>query len=546
MTRDNNNRLYLVLLAGLGVLQFFVLLGHGSLWDIDEGMHAVIAQNMIATGDWVTPVFNGAAFLDKPALCNWLVAGSFGIFGYTEFAARVPSALAAFGCIFLVYSMGRQACDSETGLLAAIVLATSLMFAIVARIVIYDLPFVFFTTLAMYIFCMALLREEWRDGHFVGFYVACGLAVLAKGPIGFALPAAIIGVFVLVQRRWSLLRELHMPLGLLVFLAVVSPWYVLMEHAHPGYLEYFIIKQHFANFLGSSGSFTARHPEPWFFYLPYLLAGMFPWTVFLPQSLYRAARVPRGWHREFSRLCLAWVAVVLLVFSVASSKLPTYILPMFPAAALLIGRYCRDLLQAGESDSRRGARLGLALASGLLLAGLVYVLVADPWAPLGQKYGLEPVELTVAVAGVAMLLAGAWLSSLARRGSLTMAALAGVSPFLVLFLTWSVVPDVQPYRSSRDIGVAYDRMLPAGEKMVFCGQLFDSAMFYTGREALLLYDRSALDKYLSAGVPAIVNLTSNECAGVLHDALNSVTVLGDKAIVARARQPTPTHSSAAP
>ena len=165
----------LVFLTVLCASLYLFDLGGRDLWDIDEGMHAVIAQNMLVTGDWVTPVFNGEAFLDKPPLFNWLTALSFLVFGATEFAARLPAALAGLGTVLVTYGLARRLYGKATGLVAGIVLATSLEMIIVSRIVQYDVPFILFTTLALYFYARSTYDPENSRASVLLLYGAAGL-----------------------------------------------------------------------------------------------------------------------------------------------------------------------------------------------------------------------------------------------------------------------------------------------------------------------------------------------------------------------------------
>lgn len=533
MRRDRTTIIHLAILIALCAVQFFAFLGHSALWDIDEGMHAVMAKNMVLTGDWITPVFNGEPFFDKPALFNWLGALSFGLFGFTEFAARAPAALAGLGCVVLTYLIGRRAYGPTAGLLAGVVLATSLEFAIISRVVQYDIPFTFFTTLALYVFCVSLIGEDKHRHHFLWFYVATGLAILTKGPLGLFLPSMVIALYIVQQRRWSLLSEMRIPAGIAVLFVVVAPWYLLVERANPGYLEYFFLRQHLATFLGEASTYVGRHPEPWYFYLPYLVVGLFPWSFLLPQSVVSGLQKARGPERAFTIVFVIWAGAMLLFFSAASSKLATYILPMFPAAALLIGRYGQRWLDAPLREARLGTIAGLGCAV-LLFVGLgMYVLTANPWPALELKYGVEAVELNSIILAICVLLAAALLAALRSRRASVLFALTAVTPLFVGFLVWFVVPDILPYRSAKDIGLAYDGLLDPGEKMVFHGQMLDSALFYTGREAIVLPSENALQEFLSTDEVAfaIVRSRTPDPATGLQGKFHVIEVIGNKAII---------------
>ena len=159
MRRKDEVRLVVILVA-LCLVVFFFRLGASPLWDIDEGMHAATAKEMVLTGDWITPRHNGEPFYDKPPLFNWLTALSFQVLGFTELAARLPAALLGLGCVVVTYLLGRRIFDPATGFLGGAILATSILFVILARAVVHDMSLAFFMTLTLFLFYMGLEDEE--------------------------------------------------------------------------------------------------------------------------------------------------------------------------------------------------------------------------------------------------------------------------------------------------------------------------------------------------------------------------------------------------
>lgn len=387
--------LYLASLLLVSSMMLFYGLGGRVLWDIDEGMHAVMAQNMLLTGDWVTPVFNGEPFYDKPVLFNWLCAISFSLFGFTDFAARLPAAVAGLGCVLLTYLIGRKLYHPMAGILAGLIMVTSLEFAVLSRMVQYDVPFTFFTTLSLYFLCCAIRDTHRRARNMLYFYVAAALAVLTKGPLGLFIPLLALGCYVVVGRRFRLLPDMQFPMGAAIIVAIVVPWYVLMERANPGYLQYFLTNQHLANVIGAVGDASPRHPEPFHYYVPVLFAGLFPWSIMLLQALRRATR-------SMSVLLLIWIASIFAFFSLADSKLSTYILPAFPAAAVLLARYWYRFLEYPDERTRRGMLFGAAIAFLLLTALAGYTIVADPWIYWEQERGLDWTRVEILAAALAI------------------------------------------------------------------------------------------------------------------------------------------------
>jgi 4-amino-4-deoxy-L-arabinose transferase-like glycosyltransferase len=526
--------LYVSGLVAISLLFIFVRLGGRALWDIDEGMHSVIAQNMVNSGDWITPVFNGEPFLDKPPLFNWLGAACFSLFGFSESVARLPSAILGLGCVLITYLLGRQVKSRATGFVAAIILVTSLEFMVLSRMVQYDVPFTFFTTLSLYFFCSALLLEQYRTPYLVGFYIATALAILTKGPLGLLLPATAIGLFLMQQRRWSYLREMKISLGASLIALIAAPWFLLMEAANPGYLEYFVMHQHLGNFFAIMGSNSSRHPEPIYYYLPVLIAGMFPWSMLVPQAFIAAIKGRVGTVGNSSTLLLAWIVSIFVFFSLASSKLLSYILPVFPAIAVLLGAY---LVEFGRSENRDRPwrKLVRPAGAGLLVIGsaTVYVLFADPWAPDAQMLGFEwhhfewlLVSLTVVAAVVPLIL-------LVNRYVSAFALASLIMPILLFYVLIEVAPRMDTYKSGRDIGLEYAQTLGPGQKMIFANKELDSAMFYANRESVTLRNEQEIRSILNSDRVTYLVLTRNSDAAtdrILND-YYVIRNLGNKSIV---------------
>jgi len=520
----------LVFLTVLCASLYFFDLGGRDLWDIDEGMHAVIAKNMLLTGDWVTPIFNGEAFLDKPPLFNWLTALSFLVFGTTEFAARLPAALAGLGTVLVTYGLARRLYGKATGFIAGIVLATSLEMIIVSRIVQYDAPFIFFSTLAMYFYVRSTEDAENSRASVLLFYGAAGLAALTKGPIGLFIPLVVIGAHSLITRRRRYISQFVSPLGLLTFAAVVVPWYVLMERANPGYLYYFAVHQHFANLIGGSGIMQPRHAEPFYYFVPVLFAGLLPWSLLLPQAIARAMTKDRSAEALF---LVCWVACIFLGFSIAASKLSTYILPMFPGAAILVARYWQESMWEPLKDARRGLLLGCAALTLVLSISAAYVIVEDPWAYWEFRSGIiwKRFELFMVLMTVLVVIIGALAWTKRQRAAFVGMSL--FSPILIAYVSIALVPGIDAYRGAKSIAQDIDTMLAPGEKLYSAGQLLDSAMFYTGREAVKLQSEAELHDYLDTEERrfVIVRSRARSSDAAFKGDYHVLKVVGNKAIV---------------
>ncbi len=520
------------LIAICGLL-FFAFLGICDLWDIDEGMHAAIAQTMLLSGDWVTPVFNGEAFFDKPVLFNWLNAISFKVFGFTEFAARLPAAVAGLGSVMLVWQLGRQFYGERAGFLAGLILATSLEFMILSRVVQYDIPFTFFVTLALFCFAKGLLSEGDRRFYFLGMYAAMALAVLTKGPIGAVLPGLVIFIYLISTRRLGLLKEMQILPGIIVFMAMVTPWFVLMERANDGYLEYFILKQHLGNFLGGEGAMKPRHPEPFYYYVPILLAGLLPWSALLPQSIVRGWTEKRQGDNGLSRFLVIWVMATFIFFSAATSKLSTYLLPVFPACALLMACYLTDFIDRPRSTARRGMIIGLAcwLAPIVLLAA--YAIPNDPWTYWNHRSGVVWQDFEMFIVLFSALLLTTLLLVMFRKNVAAITSFAITGPVLAFFILFVMVPGVNPYKGAKEISLQVDYILNDDQEIAMYGQMLDSALFYTGRDARMIHGKENLERYLDSATRRYVLIRSRARteAETFKGDYHVIFRVGNKAIV---------------
>ena len=348
--------LALVFILGIPFLQF---LGRLPLIDPDEGRYAEIPREMLERGDLITPTLNYVKYFEKPPLLYWINAASMKIFGLNEFAARLPSALCGLLTLLTTYLIARRLYDRRTALLSALILGTSAGFVLQSRIILTDMLLTLCLTAALGAFIVAAQRDEGRNNNplpWYLFYLFCALAVLAKGLIGIVFPAGIILFFLVLGWRWRILTRMHCVVGLLLFLAVVIPWFVAVSHRNPEFLHFFFIREHFERF---TSTVHGRY-QPFWFFLPVLLGTMLPWSCFIPGALSTAWADRRRESGQAGMFLLIWIGVVFLFFSLSSSKLVPYILPIFPPLAILIShRLCR--LPGGSDRGLRVASTGMGI-----------------------------------------------------------------------------------------------------------------------------------------------------------------------------------------
>jgi 4-amino-4-deoxy-L-arabinose transferase-like glycosyltransferase len=326
-------RSWSMLLCLICLIILFHGLGSAELFEPDEGRNAEKAREILLLSDWITPHQNFLPTLDKPILLYWLVALSFKIFGTAEWSARLPSVLSAVGCLFLVYRFARTEWGMWEALWSCLILVTSVEFLVLSRIVIFDMLLTLFTTWALLSFYAAQKtdRSRWTNVHWSMMYIAVGAATLVKGLVGLAIPGMVIFFYLLFSRKWFLLSQMKLAVGAIIYLAIVAPWYAWTELRNPGYLRYFFWEEHFVRYL--TAHFSRTHD--WYYFFAVLGVGFLPWSLILP------ATIRSFWKRldnELNLFLVLWVILPFIFFSVSHSKLPHYILPIFPALGLLTGR----------------------------------------------------------------------------------------------------------------------------------------------------------------------------------------------------------------
>lgn len=334
------------------VLLFFHL-GSVPLLDPDEPVYAETPKEMIQHQEYVSPRIYGEYWYDKPPMYYWLVAGAFKAFGTSDFAARFPSALAGVLCVASVHFFAGKLLGARAGLASALVLATSIEFVYLGKAAVTDMTLLLFLTLSLFCFI---------DRKYLLFFLFSGLAVLTKGPIGL-FPVVIAFFHLLLTRNLSEAGRMKLPFGIVLFCLAALPWYIAMYKLHGGaFVDTFLGFHNVTRFA------SPEHPSGrlWYYYLPVLLIGFFPWIAALPQAVMHAFSSARE-KGETLFFFLLWALLVFGFFTVAQTKLVSYILPMYPALAVIVGWYVDRLWD--EWDMRRRKRQTLWLALTALLSG---------------------------------------------------------------------------------------------------------------------------------------------------------------------------------
>jgi 4-amino-4-deoxy-L-arabinose transferase-like glycosyltransferase len=327
-----------IVLAVVVAIAWFANLDVRKLQHPDEGRYAEIAREMVVTGDWVTPRLDGLKYFEKPPLQYWLTAMSFKAFELDEWTARLPSALAGFLTVAIVAYVGAVIASPAAGAYAALVLAGCVWPFGISHMVTLDALLTFWLTLSLGAFLLAQhpgaspsVQRRWM---LLAWAAAAG-GMLTKGLVALLIPFCALVIYSLFARDRSIWKRLHIRSGLLLFVALAAPWFVVVAARNPEFAHFFFVHEHFERFLTTEH----RRTGAWWYFLPMLAAGLLPWTGIFLWRLRRSWQeaVPDAHGFAWSRLCLVWSGFVLVFFSLSGSKLPSYILPMFPAIALVLG-----------------------------------------------------------------------------------------------------------------------------------------------------------------------------------------------------------------
>jgi hypothetical protein len=386
-----DTRVRLALVAAICGISFWFNLGGTALWDPDEGRHAEIAREMLASGRWLTPTLNGQPYHDKPVLFYWLTALSMHAFGQNAWAARLPSAITATTGVLLTAWWGTRFVGPLTGTVGALMLATTGLYVALGRLTMLDMAFSFWLSAAL------LYGSAWGLGGrshvwpVWPVYALVALAVLTKGPVALVLATLTLGVF--TYRTGIPVREWRIGQGVLVFGLIAGSWYLAAAIVEPTYMRDFLWIQNVGRFTHG----RVGHPLSVLAYAYLLPLGFLPWSFYWPLAAYTLRE--RGWRAPSPAIefCLVWIAVTLIFFSISSAKLATYVLPVFPPLAIVTAAWLGEALRGAVPPTRElGYRIVFhvleALCAGLGVAAIVMGLRFWPDAVLA---GLVPLLLAV-------------------------------------------------------------------------------------------------------------------------------------------------------
>ena len=325
-------------LVCLFLILWFGTLGERALFHPDEGRYAEIPREMVASGDWITPRLNDLKYFEKPVLQYWITALTFRLLGQEEGPARLWPAVSGLLTLVLVYFSGRRLGGVRVGVAAAAILASTFQFFLFSQILTLDMGLTFFLTLTLSAFLASqdkrgspLQRRNWA----LLTWVAMGLAILSKGLVGLVLPGLILVAYIIIERAWKLPGRLSWVRGAALLMVIVLPWFILVQLRNPEFFQFFFVREHFSRYTSTEH----QRLGAWYYFLGVFLIGALPWSFAYIRAIISSWRMASPDYFEInpSRLLVLWVVVITLFYSLSSSKLPGYILPIYPALALLLG-----------------------------------------------------------------------------------------------------------------------------------------------------------------------------------------------------------------
>ncbi|MBN2290356.1 MAG: glycosyltransferase family 39 protein [Candidatus Glassbacteria bacterium] len=496
--------LWLSLLCGL---LYLVNLGGYRLFDVDEPRYAETARYMTAVGDYVVPIFNGRYRFEKPVLSYWLIAGSYKLFGTGEGPARLSAALCALGTVLLTCLLAGRLRSPGQGLAAGAVLACCIQFIGLGRTAVTDMPLCFFFTATLVLFYLgyAAAADSRARIFYLGSFGACGLAVLTKGPVGLVLPGAIAGAFVLSRARAGpLLKRIPWVAGTLLLLATILPWYLAVNlRSGNEFYRVFILQHNFQRYFGRVDS-LGQHLEPFYFYLPCLLAGFYPWSFYTLQAVWEALKRFTGGLRKkllysegTEAFAFIWFALVMIFFSLSRAKLPTYITPAFPPLAILTVDYWVRRL-----GPRRACEI-LALKVPALLGFLVASALAVALVLKGPELAGFPLGNLPLLTGIVLVTGPAAALAFLLRNRPAAAVSAQVAAQLIFawVLAFGILPQVSRYRQEPQVRLVEKAIGHTGDNGTLAAFRYrkTALVFYSRRVVRFLeaHERAALDSLAS-------------------------------------------------
>jgi 4-amino-4-deoxy-L-arabinose transferase-like glycosyltransferase len=520
----------MVLLALLGVVLYVGCIGLFDLWYPDEPDIAEVAQAMFVSGDWIAPRRMGAIWVDYPPLIYWGGSLSSAVLGgMNAFTLRLPSALAAIGLALLTCAVGSRWYDGKTGLWAGFLLLTFSQFVLQAIGYRTDMLFSFFIGAGLLVYAFGV-GDRIRWWPRVAGFALLGLALLTKGPLGLLLPGLVLALWHGARREWRALLELA-PLSL-ISLAIYIPWFVACAKAMGSdNMLYELWAQNFQRFVSGE----RMHARPFYYYLVSISYDLAPWTLLLPFALWRIHR-NRLWRDRHTQLVIWWFAAFFVFLSIAVTKRQMYLLPAYPAIALLIAPWIKTVTEAGADPDRSEsslARVSVAFfAIVLIFVGAMCLLSAVSTGPVMARLDLEALLKNIALAmrlpsvvlGAISLAAGLWVARAWRRGDIPRAFYRSAVAFFSIYLigfAW-IMPTINPAKTYAPAGRWIREHIDSEKYVGLAFPARDTSKmgafgFETGALVQLLEKEDEIDRFFREHPKSVVLLHKESASKIYGD-----------------------------
>lgn len=437
------NYVAICITAAISILIIFFNLGGFSLLDPDEPVYAETPKEMILYNDFISPKIYGEYWYDKPPMYYWLVSLSYKIFGINDFAARFPSALFAVVGIGVIFYFAQKLFNKNVGMISALVLVTSIEYFYLGKAAVTDI------TLNLFLTCSLL---SFISKKYYSYYIFAGLAALTKGPIGLFFPSVIVLIYLIITNNLKELRQMKILPGVIIFSIIALPWYIIMYNFHGN-----VFIDTFLGFHNVTRFTTPEHPSGtlWYFYIPVLIVGFFPWIAILMQSVYNSLMNSRQKFNELAFLN-TWMFVVFLFFSFAQTKLVSYILPMYPPMAIIVGWHIDQLCKKHYENRSVFSWIVLSCVfMVLVVVGSVSVIEEMP----ETRQGILYLNILLILMMVCILIS-TWQKKLERVLWVNIIGMCVFSLILVKMIIPAIAPQFSSFNIAQQFKQDYDNHSP--------------------------------------------------------------------------------------
>ncbi|MBX9724989.1 MAG: glycosyltransferase family 39 protein, partial [Candidatus Obscuribacterales bacterium] len=471
-----------------------------------EVFFAECVREMFQADNLITPLYHGTPFFDKPILAYWFIALTYKIAGISHFTARIPSVIAALGTVAITAFAGRSLYGARAGTLAAAVLASSLMFISFANLCMSDMNLVFFDTVSLGLLFASLQNEKRRSILLYFAALSMGMAFITKGPVGIVLPSISFAAFLSITKQWKKIELVKHVIPCAIILAGAGvPWFMAAFRQNgAGALSYFFIHENLERFTGSTYD---THRPIWFMVVSFL-SGMLPWSLFIPFALKDSIAVmKKGWDNiqaSGQLYCWLWIAVLLGFFSFSRGKIDYYALPVYPAAAIIIGNY---LSNACDNKNKVASILGWVSSSVIFVAGIASLFI------LPGMFGSESVSSYFGIPAVLLSCGLAMLYCSFKADFRKTYKLLFVS---ICLASVAFSFEIYPWISSKQAVlkyIPYIRNLPADARVGVYTSLqnwIDEITFQTNTEPMKIESPKMAEQFLKATCPSVLLIQENE------------------------------------